>query len=101
MAIALSKIEVADLKKRLAKIKAKPGVYFYCEAAADGRPVLLIEKKRIPSGEKRLLKQKANKKRFVEGSIRLSDDKKAWVFHTAKKPPSQRIGNISAIGEPG
>jgi hypothetical protein len=64
----LSREQIAELKMWTKRALKKELKFFYCMAGADREPVLVIDKKIVPTQIK-AIKQTAKKKIFVRGTV--------------------------------
>ena len=80
--------ESALLKNTLRRAKgaSKPFHFIYYDVGVDGNPMLLIRKKKIPGAAKKQLKQKAIKKKLVEGRFLFDKTKGCFVFVLESNP---------------
>jgi hypothetical protein len=65
-----------EIKPALSKLKALRGTslyFFFCEAAADGKPALLIDKKKIASKEFKPVLETAKKKAKCVGRLEMNE----------------------------
>jgi hypothetical protein len=84
-----------DIKAAFNKLKERRNVplhFFFCEQGEDGKPVLLIDNKRIPDGEWRPILAKAKKKGKCTGSLEINDDNELVVGPQGTAPTSLAKG---------
>jgi hypothetical protein len=65
-----------ELKAALTKLKSaknKPMFFFFCEAGEDGKPVLVVDNKKIPPKEQQEILGKAKKKVKCSGTMTIND----------------------------
>ena len=95
--MAFSKEEIDDFKRQFKQLKpGKTANFLYCPKGSAGDPVLMVNRRRIPSADIKALRKSAKEKRFIQGNVALSDDRKIITF-TLKKKNSRLEKHVKAF----
>jgi len=85
-------VEVKAAFSKLKGNRGKPLFFFFCESGADGKPVLVMDSKKVPPKETKAILATAKKKGKCSGKLAMNDDGELLVTPTGSAPSALAKG---------